>query len=113
MKTFKQFCAEAYQLDEFRVGNPLNNPLVKKVGGFALRGLGMADALNPKETPANRVAGALSAVKPFSPVTIGASLYQPVSDFQSKQRQKRGQQELSRMSPSERVLSGYRANQTR
>ena len=31
MKTFKQFYQEAYQLDEFKIGNPLNNPLVKKV----------------------------------------------------------------------------------
>lgn len=31
MKTFNQFCSEAYQLNEFQIGNPLNNPVVKKV----------------------------------------------------------------------------------
>jgi len=31
MKTFNQFCIEAYQLNEFQIGNPLNNPMVKKV----------------------------------------------------------------------------------
>jgi len=31
MKTFNQFCTEAYQLNEFQIGNPLNNPMVKKV----------------------------------------------------------------------------------
>jgi hypothetical protein len=116
MKTFKQFCKEAYQLNEFKVGNPLQNPLVKKVtqnpvvkkaGGLLLRGLSAQQALDPKETPANRLAGAMGTVAPLSPATVGASVYQPVSDFLAQKRKERGEREFQKMSSAEKFLAGY------
>lgn len=112
MKTFKQFCEDAYNLNEFKIENPLNNPLVKKVtqnplakkaGGLLLRGLSAQQALDPKETPANRVTGALGTVAPYNPATVGASLYQPFSKWASQKRKEK----FDKMGPAEKVLSGY------
>jgi hypothetical protein len=113
MKTFQEFCEDTYQLNEFRVGNPLNNPLVKKVtqnpvvkkvAGGALRADSAATAINPKETLMNRVTGALGAVKPFSPVTIGVGLgsqvLAPAAINLAKQREQARQKRLYSLVPS-------------
>ena len=86
MKTFKQFYQEAYQLDEFKIGNPLNNPLVKKVtqnplvkttsrvvGGalnFGFNRVLGAEKLttdDPKIGPIERGLGGISAMSMFAP----------------------------------------------
>jgi hypothetical protein len=83
MKTFREFYIDAYQLNEFRIGNPLNNPLVKKVTqnpvvrttgrvlGGALnvafnRALGVEKATtdDPNIGPIERGLGAASAITP-------------------------------------------------
>jgi hypothetical protein len=112
MKTFKQFCVEAYQINEFQISNPLvkkvtQNPIVKRVGGLLTRGLYATQALDPKETPANRLSGALGTVAPYNPVTIGASAYQPFSNWAAQQRKERAKKEFSKMNPAEKYLSGY------
>ena len=110
MKTFQQFCEDAYQLNEFKIGNPLNNPLIKKAGGLVLRGLGAVDALNPKETPVNRTSGVLSVVKPFSPVTIavglGSQVLAPAAIELAKQREKARQARLYQLVPGKTDVSG-------
>jgi hypothetical protein len=113
MKTFQQFCEDAYQLNEFNIGNLSNNPLVKKVTqnpvvkrvmGGAFRVDGAATAINPKETPMNRATGALNAVKPFSPVTMGAGLGSqvlgPALINLAKQREQARQKRLYSLVPS-------------
>lgn len=116
MKTFQQFCEDAYQLNEFQIGNPLQNPLVKRVtqnpivkraGGLLVRGLSAQQALDPKETPANRLSGALGTVAPLSPVTIGASAYQPFSNLAAQQRKEKSEREFRKMSSAEKFLAGY------
>jgi len=113
MKTFQQFCEDAYRLNEFNIGNPLNNPLVKKAGGFVLRGIGAVDALNPKETPVNRAAGALSVVKPFSPATMGVGLgsqvLAPAAIELAKNREKARQARLYQLVPGKTDVSGKSA----
>jgi len=84
MKTFNQFCSEAYQLNEFQIGNPLNNPMVKKVtqnplvkttgrvvGGALnihynrLKGLDkLTQTIDPNVGPIERGLGAASAITP-------------------------------------------------
>lgn len=111
MKTFQQFCEEVYDLQELDVKGALQkvtqNPVVKTAGQLLVRGLSAQQALDPKETPANRLAGALGTVAPTSPVTIGAAAYQPWSNWAAKQRQERGRREFNKMSSAEKFLAGY------
>ena len=77
MKTFNQFCTEAYQLDE----NILtNNPVTSAVDNFAkkykpirqiTRFMGAQDALNPKLPATDRVLGALTTIAPISGASMG------------------------------------------
>lgn len=85
MKTFRQFYVEAYQLDEFQIENPLNNPLVKrvtqnpnvqkalKVSKVGLKNLTRfayaTDVFDNTKNPVQRAAAAYGVVKPYSPVT--------------------------------------------
>lgn len=77
MKTFQQFCEQAYQLNEFQIGNPLNNPIVKKVtskinpvittldrieSGVTAAGI---DKTRPQDIP-TRLANVYGVIKPFS-----------------------------------------------
>jgi len=91
MKTFKQFYQEAYQLDEFQIGNPLNNPLVKKVtqnpnvqkvlkyGGSALKNLtrvaNVTDVFDGSKSPLERAGAAYGIAKPYSPVTYAPRVF--------------------------------------
>lgn len=77
MKTFKQFCSEAYQLNEFRIGNPLNNPVVKKVTSKInpvfknlerienIVGVSGIDKSRPQDLP-TRAANLYGIARPFS-----------------------------------------------
>ena len=107
MKTFQQFCEDAYQLNEIQ--NPLNNPLVKRVTqnpvvrqGFkwASRAGGAFTALDPKESPGSRVVGAMTTVKPFNPVTLGASVAVPAALEIAKQRRAAQQARYTSLIPS-------------
>lgn len=109
MKTFQQFCEDAYQLNEFQIGNPLQNPLVKKVTQnpvvkqgvkWATRASGALTALDPKESPGSRVVGAMTAVKPFNPVTLGASVAVPAALEIAKQRRAAQQARYTSLIPS-------------
>jgi len=81
MKTFNQFCTEAYQLDENILTNNaltrglVNNPVTSAVDKFAkkyqplkniTRFMGAQDALNKNLPATDRVFGALSTVAPYS-----------------------------------------------
>jgi hypothetical protein len=81
MKTFNQFCTEAYQLDENILTNNaltrglVNNPVTSAVDKFAkkyqplkniTRFMGAQDALNKNLPTTDRVFGALSTVAPYS-----------------------------------------------
>lgn len=109
MKTFQQFCEQVYQLDEFQIANPLQNPLVKKVTqnpmvkqGFkwATRAGGALTALDSKESPGSRVVGAMTVVKPFNPVTLGASVAVPAALEIAKQRRAAQQARYTSLIPS-------------
>lgn len=86
MKTFNEFCTEAYQLDEnILTNNPLtrgivNNPVTSAVDKFAkkyqplkqiTRFMGAQDALNPKLPATDRAFGALSTVAPYAGSAMG------------------------------------------
>jgi len=119
MKTFKQFCSEAYQLDEFQIGNPLNNPMVKKVTqnplvkgvGKALtwgaRGLGALDVVDPKTKPGEKVVGALTAVRPLHPATIATSIAVPAALNLAQQRRQAQQQRLNQLVAPQKGEPGY------
>lgn len=77
MKTFKQFCSEACQLNEFQLRNPLNNPLVKGItskvkpvvrnlerieSGVTASGI---DKTRPQDIP-TRLANLYGVIKPLS-----------------------------------------------
>jgi len=81
MKTFNQFCTEAYQLDENILTNNaltrglVNNPVTSAVDKFAkkyqplkniTRFMGAQNALNKNLPTTDRVFGALSTVAPYS-----------------------------------------------
>jgi len=109
MKTFKQFYSEAYQINEFQIGNPLQNPLVKKVTqnplvrkgtNFALRASGAVTALDPKASAGDRVVGALSAAKPYHPATLAASIAVPVALEVAKRRRAAQQARYTSLIPS-------------
>lgn len=77
MKTFNEFCAEAYQLNEFQIGNPLNNPIVNKVARKIkpvfknlerienIVGASGIDKSRPQDLP-TRAANLYGIVRPFS-----------------------------------------------
>jgi hypothetical protein len=84
MKTFQDFCEDAYQLNEFRIGNPLNNPLLKQVTqnplvkrgvNLGIRAFGFDTATNRSLDPATRLSGAISVVKPHSPTVLAPSIF--------------------------------------
>lgn len=109
MKTFKQFYRESYQLDEFQIGNPLNNPIVKKVtqnplvkkgAKLAARGLGVLDVVDSESKPGEKVVGALTAVRPFHPVSVASSVTVPLALNLAKQRRQAQQTRLNQLVPS-------------
>lgn len=87
MKTFKEFYQEAYQLDEFQIENPLNNPMVKKItqnpyvqyGKSALKNLtrvaNIPDVFDSSKSPLERVGAAYGIAKPYSPVTYAPRVF--------------------------------------
>lgn len=116
MKTFKQFYVEAYQLNEFQLGNPLNNPLVKKVtqnplvkGGVKLgtRALGALDVIDPKTRPGEKVVGALTAVRPFHPASMAASVAVPLALNMAQERRQAQQTRLNQLVAPQKGESGY------
>ena len=91
MKTFQQFCENAYQLDEFRIGNPLDNPTIKRItqnpqvqraarslntgAKWVARASYAMDVLDPKKNPLEKAVSAYGVVKPFSPTTYAPAVF--------------------------------------
>lgn len=73
MKTFQQFCEQAYNLNEFKIGNPLQNPTIRRVASPVFRNLERIEniatvigATPGKKDIASRAAAAYGIAKPLS-----------------------------------------------
>jgi len=73
MKTFQQFCEDSYQLYEFKIGNPLQNPTVRRIASPVFKNLerieniSTAAGLDPgKKDFASRAAAVYGIVRPLS-----------------------------------------------
>ena len=78
MKTFQQFCGDAYQLNEFRIQNTKNNPVVRNISGVAknlIRGLNVMDVIDRTKSPLEKAGAAYGVVKPYSPVTYAPTVF--------------------------------------